>query len=93
MCLSDISPGQCAIVTGFSEKLRIRRRLQDFGIIDGTFVECLRKSPLGDPCAYLIRRTVIAIRKEDARQIYIKGIDREEKNRWNRQSPLPEIPT
>ena len=50
----------------------MRRRLQDMGLIEGTLVECVGISPLGDPCAYLIRRTVIALRKEDASQVRIR---------------------
>lgn len=49
----------------------MRRRLQDMGLIEGTSVECLQKSPSGDPTAYLIRGTVIALRSEDASQIQI----------------------
>ncbi|HBS59449.1 MAG TPA: ferrous iron transport protein A, partial [Firmicutes bacterium] len=33
--------------------------------------ECLRRSPAGDPTAYLVRGTVIALRKEDASCVYI----------------------
>ena len=43
----------------------MRRRLQDIGLIEGTVVECVGKSPLGDPCAYVIRGAVIALRSED----------------------------
>ena len=49
----------------------IRRRLLDIGLVEDTEVECLGKSPLGDPCAYLIRGAVIAIRSEDCRNILI----------------------
>lgn len=71
MNLADLKPGQKAIVTGFSQHLELRRRLQDLGLICGTPVECLLESPLGDPAAYLIRNTVIALRREDARRIFI----------------------
>jgi len=49
----------------------MRRRLEDLGVVAGTRITCLMRSPLGDPCAYLIRGAVIAIRREDAR--YIRG--------------------
>jgi ferrous iron transport protein A len=42
------------------------RRFQDLGLIEGTLVRCLMKSPLGDPKAYLIRGAVIALRKSDS---------------------------
>lgn len=49
-----------------------RRRMLDLGLIDGTIVKSLRKSPLGDPIAYEIRGTVIALRKEESSQIYVE---------------------
>lgn len=50
----------------------IRRRLQDIGLIEGTTVECLQKSPAGDPAAYLIRGAVIALRSEDSARILVE---------------------
>jgi len=47
------------------------RRLQDIGFIPGTAVTCLQRSPLGDPTAYRIRGTVIALRREDAKNILL----------------------
>ncbi|MEG2203689.1 MAG: FeoA family protein, partial [Oscillospiraceae bacterium] len=32
----------------------------------GTRVECLHRSPAGDPIAFLIRGAMIALRREDA---------------------------
>ena len=49
----------------------MRRRLQDMGLIEGTKVECIGVSPLGDPAAYLIRGAVVALRKSDAEGIAI----------------------
>ena len=49
----------------------MRRRLQDIGFIPGTAVTCLQRSPLGDPTAYRIRGTVIALRREDAKNILL----------------------
>lgn len=47
-------------------------RLKDLGIVKGTRVRCLLKSPLGEPKAYLIRGAVFALRREDAEGILIK---------------------
>ncbi|MBQ8568852.1 MAG: ferrous iron transport protein A [Oscillospiraceae bacterium] len=52
----------------------IRRRLQDIGLIEGTEVLCLNRSPSGDPAAYFIRGAVIAIRDEDASKIIVERI-------------------
>lgn len=74
MSLADMTPGTYGIVTGFDREAQMRRRLQDLGLINGTKVECISKSPMGDPTAFLIRRAVIALRKEDACQVYIKEV-------------------
>ena len=56
--------------TGRVKKLNcdgsIRSRLLDLGIIENTPIKAVLKSPSGDPRAYEIRGTLIAIRKEDA---------------------------
>lgn len=41
----------------------------DIGLIEGTPVECVGISPLGDPSAYLIRETVVAIRHTDGKGV------------------------
>lgn len=49
----------------------IRRRLLDLGIVKGTKILPILKSPSGDPTAFLIRGSVIALRKEDANLILV----------------------
>ncbi len=51
-----------------------RRRMLDLGLIPGTIIEIIRKSPLGDPIAYNIRGAMIALRKEESDQILVKLI-------------------
>lgn len=70
--LCDIAPGEHATVTALKTSGNMRRRFLDIGLIKGTDVECVGKSPGGDPSAYLIRGAVIAIRKKDCRDVFIK---------------------
>ena len=70
-CLNDIKPGQTAKVKELLSTGSIRRRLLDIGLIENTEVECLGRSPAGDPSAFLLRGAVIAIRSEDCRNILI----------------------
>lgn len=70
-CLNDIEPGQTAKIRELLSTGSIRRRLLDIGLIENTEVECLGRSPAGDPSAFLIRGAVIAIRREDCRNILI----------------------
>lgn len=69
--LNELKVGQTATVTELYVKGSIRRRLRDIGLISGTAVECLFKSPGGDPTAYKIRDAVIAIRNDDASKIAV----------------------
>lgn len=69
--LKDLKQGQSAIVRSILSTGSIRRRLQDIGLIEGTKVECLQKSPAGDPVAYLIRGAVFALRSEDSLNVLV----------------------
>ena len=53
----------------------IRRRLYDLGLIDGTKIKALYKSPFGDPSAYLIKGAVIALRHDDTKHITILDVN------------------
>lgn len=75
--LDLLAPGEVATVERLTVKGSMRRRFLDIGLIEGTDVECVGKSPGGDPSAYLIRGAVIAIRKSDCRGICIKRKARE----------------
>ncbi len=44
----------------------VRRRLMDLGLTPGARVTCLFSAPSGDPRAYMVRGSVIALRREDA---------------------------
>ena len=72
--LNDIKPGQSAIIKELLSSGSIKRRLLDIGLIENTEVECLGKSPGGDPKAFLIRGAVIAIRSEDCLNILIQSL-------------------
>lgn len=50
----------------------IQRRLLDLGLVRGTEIKTIFQSPFGDPTAYEIRNTLIALRKKDAQFIRIK---------------------
>jgi ferrous iron transport protein A len=52
----------------------IRRRMLDLGLITGTEVEALQRSPSGDPIAYNIRGAVIALRSEEASKILVESL-------------------
>lgn len=49
----------------------IKRRLLDLGLVKGTSITPVLISPSKDPRAFLIRGSIIAIRKEDAKNIKV----------------------
>ena len=59
--LRDMAPGQTATIRALLSTGSIRRRLLDLGLVENTEVECVGRSPCGDPSAFLIRGAVIAI--------------------------------
>lgn len=70
-CLCDLRPGERGIVGALHSTGAMRRRLLDIGLIEDTPVECLGRSPGGDPAAFLIRGAVIAIRDQDSRDVVL----------------------
>ena len=57
-------------ITAFGE---LRRRLLDLGFTPGAAVRCLFAAPSGDPRAYMIRDSVIALRGSDASLVTLAG--------------------
>lgn len=62
--LADLLPGEIGVAEAHGNE-----RLKRLGLVTGTEVMCIQKSPLGDPVAYRIRGTVFAIRKCDGEMI------------------------
>lgn len=73
--LDILKSGQTAVIVNLNSVGSMRRRLLDIGLVEGTRVECVGKSPSGDPSAFLIRGAVIAIRSEDCRDIEIASLN------------------
>ena len=63
---------ESAYVTEIAAHPDMKRRLTDLGLISGTRVTCTAHSPAGDPRAYLIRGSVIALRNGDASSILLE---------------------
>lgn len=72
--LSHLKISEKAIVKGISRECRgeNRRRLLDLGFVNGTEIKISSVSPLGDPIAYTLRDTLIALRSEQAQYILIQ---------------------
>ncbi len=70
--LSLLKPGEYGVVEGIAQESKIKKRLLDLGLIPGTEILCIIKSPLGDPTAYFVRGALIALRCEDSQNIILR---------------------
>ena len=70
--LSELAVAESGVVYRLCYDGNMHRRFLDVGLIPGTRVVCVGKSPFGDPRAYLVRGTRIAIRNADARGIILE---------------------
>lgn len=71
VALSEITVGSSCRISSVELGGLLRRRVLDLGIVPGTPVECVRRSPAGDPIAYKVRGTTIALRSHDASLIKV----------------------
>jgi DtxR family Mn-dependent transcriptional regulator len=74
--LASLRPGARAVVTGISRACRgqQRRRLMDLGIVPGTTITAELSSVTGNPMAYQVRGTLVALRKEQAEHIVVSPV-------------------
>lgn len=71
--LDQLSIGDTMIVKKINNKGTIRRRFLDMGLIPGTKVRCIMKSPGGELVAYMIKGALIAIRTDDSKGVVLCG--------------------
>ncbi|MCM1148586.1 MAG: ferrous iron transport protein A [Butyricicoccus sp.] len=72
--MSGLKCGSGAVVSALRTEGAMRRRLLDMGFSPGSPVRALFRSCSGDPVAYLIHDTVIALRREDSQTILIEPL-------------------
>ena len=75
MTLDQLGVGEKAMITKLSCAGANRRRLMDLGLLPQTRVQTELISPMGDPIAYRVRETLVALRREQANQIEIKPLN------------------
>ncbi|MDI9441761.1 MAG: ferrous iron transport protein A [Firmicutes bacterium] len=73
MTLADLESGRIGTIKCLSAVGIQRQRLLDLGLVPGTKVAMLFANPAGSPIAYLIRGTVVALRRETAEAVEIES--------------------
>ncbi|WP_027409110.1 ferrous iron transport protein A [Anoxybacteroides tepidamans] len=76
--LCDAKPGERFRIAELHIDGTMKRRLLDLGFVPGCEVTVLQKSPLGDPTAYRVSHTTVALRIEESSNIYGERIGHEQ---------------
>lgn len=76
--LADLSTGQEASVIGLDDACQgySRRRLMDLGFTAGATIRAALSTFAGDPRAYEIRGTLVALRREQASQVLVQPLEK-----------------
>ena len=69
--LSDLRPGQSAIVQAITGEPSLVQRLSEFGLFEGERIEFLAFAPLGDPIEIRIADTRLSLRLREARCVTV----------------------
>lgn len=72
--LESLLPGQTGRILAIIGPEDMKRRLLDIGFVKNTLVTCEGSSAHGNPKAYSLRGCVIALRREDSRNILIQEV-------------------
>jgi len=72
--LKDLPVGKNAVIRKLCNSEDMRRRLFDLGFAPKSSVTCAFSAPMGDPKAYVIKGTVIALREEDSSLILVTPV-------------------
>lgn len=72
MSICDLKPGKKAFIDNLKGDEKLMKRLLALGCIEGTEVCVKTVAPLGDPIVINMRGFNFALRKKDAKNIFIK---------------------
>lgn len=71
MTLNKLNLNTVAQIDNLNCTGSIRRRLLDLGLVKNTKIKPVLKSPSGDPTAFEVRGSIIALREEDSQNIQV----------------------
>lgn len=70
--LSQMTPGERAVVARIDIPADQRGRLLEMGLLPGTSIELVRFAPLGDPVEIKLRNYHLSLRKVEAEKIQVQ---------------------
>ena len=72
MTLDDLRSGETGRVRTIAATGALLQRLMQFGILEGTEMQLVRRAPTGDPIEYRLMGYSLSLRREEAKQIEIE---------------------
>ena len=72
MTLEEVEIGKTCKVIKVDGEGRIRRRLFDMGVTEGTEIFVRKKAPLGDPIEITLRGYELTLRKDEASLVEVE---------------------
>jgi ferrous iron transport protein A len=74
MSICDLKPGEKGYIHSITGDEKLIKRLFALGCIEGTEVLFKNTAPLGDPIIINLRGFNLALRKKDAKNIFVKVV-------------------
>ena len=76
MTINDLQIGQKGIISAVGGEGALRLRFLDMGLIPGTSVLLQKVAPMGDPIQIQVRGYELTIRREDAKMIDLREVEK-----------------
>lgn len=70
--LNELKPGQSGIIQKVAGQGVLKKKFLDMGIIPGSPFEIIKVAPLGDPVDIKIKGYHLSLRREEAKDIFVR---------------------
>ena len=92
MRLSDLKPGQSAVVVKVLGHGAFRKRMIEMGFVKGRTVKDMLQAPLNDPVKYSLMGYEVSLRRSEAAQVVVAEVDSQGHPRPDNDQATYEIP-
>ncbi len=92
MRLSDLKPGQSAVVVKVLGHGAFRKRMIEMGFVKGRTVKDMLQAPLNDPVKYSLMGYEVSLRRSEAAQVVVAEVDAQGHPRPDNDQAISEIP-
>lgn len=92
MRLSDLKPGQSAVVVKVLGHGAFRKRMIEMGFVKGRTVKDMLQAPLNDPVKYSLMGYEVSLRRSEAAQVVVAEVDAQGHPRPDNDQATYEIP-